>query len=140
MKKLLALLPASLLFLQGCGDSCTTASTTIIPAGTQTCNGASGSAFTVSVRPSCQTCAQSSPICDISPTAVPGQVQLDARAQECDSNKGCSAPSCSFGNVSCTITPSASGPLDILYLPASGGSAHVTVTVDTMAGAVSCTI
>ena len=139
MKKLLALLPASLLLLQGCGDSCTTASTTVVPSVTQTCNGATGSSFNVSVRPSCQTCAQSSPRCDISPLG-PGQVQLDARAQECDSDKGCSAPSCSFGNVSCAFTPSASGTLDIVYLPVSGGSASVTVTVDTSAPAVSCSI
>jgi hypothetical protein len=143
MRKLLALLPAAaLLVLQGCGDSCTTAGTTIIPSGTQTCNGATvgmGSTITVSVKPSCQTCVASSPKCEISPLGG-GQVQLDTTVQECDSDKGCTAPSCSFQNVSCAFTPNASGPLQNVYLPASGGTGSVTVTVDTASPAVSCTI
>lgn len=142
MRTLLALLPAAALLLaQGCGDSCTTAGTEVLPAGTQTCDGASvaaGTPFTVSVRPACQTCVATSPTCDISPLGT-GQVQLDAKVQECDSDKGCTAPSCSFGTVSCAFTPNASGALQIVYL-ANGTTGSVTVNVGGPGPVTSCTL
>jgi hypothetical protein len=142
MTKLLALLSASALLLlaPGCGDTCSTAPTEVQP--THGCNVgvAAGATITVSARPACQSCAQSSPSCDISETSVANEVFLDVKVKECDSDKGCGSASCSFGNVSCSysISPVASGPIKINYRIGSSTDFE-TLTVGG-GSATSCTL
>jgi hypothetical protein len=129
MRKLLALLPAALLLAQGCADTCSTAATEVMA--TLGCNVgvAAGSTITVSAKPACQSCVQSSPSCNIS-DAGGGDLFLDMTVKECDSDKGCTAASCSFGNVSCSfaIAPTASGTLRVNYRT-GGSTAFETLTV-----------
>lgn len=128
MKKLLAILPAAALLAvlsPGCGDTCSTAPTEVQPTTSANCNGvgipAAGATITVNARPTCQSCAQSSPTCDIS-EAGGQEVFVDVKVQECDKDKGCGSASCSFGAVSCTyrVNPSFSGTLRVTYR--TGGS------------------
>lgn len=132
MRNLLATLTAATALAfgaSGCGDTCSTTPTEVQPTSGANCNGvgipAAGAIITVNARPACQSCAQTSPTCDISPAGdLPGgkEVFLDVKVQECDKDKGCGSASCSFQPVSCsyTVSPTFSGTLRITYR--TGGS------------------
>lgn len=139
MKKLLALaLAPAALWAAGCGDSCTNKPAEARVTGAATCDVAASQPVTISVTPACASCADDAPKCDISYVAADQQF-LDVQVRECDSNKGCSSASCSFGAVSCSFTPpAASGSITVTYR--TGGSTG-TLTVNLGAGSgTTCTI
>jgi hypothetical protein len=140
MRKLLALLPAAALLAQGCGDTCSTAATEVQPSNGCNVGVAAGTTIIVTAKPTCQSCSQTSPSCNISDAGA-GAVFLDVTVKECEADKGCTSPSCSFNNnVSCSyaISPAASGPLTINYRT-GGSTGSETLTVGG-GSATSCTL
>jgi len=144
MKRLLVLLPAALLFLSGCGDTCSTKPAELDSTGTgaTACAGATlaaGSQVTITAALHCQTCSETDASC--TGEVVTNTLQIDAQFRECDSNKNCGAPACQVPRpaVSCRLTtPAATGSYPLQYVSA-GGLQTVNVNVGA-GGAASCTL
>jgi hypothetical protein len=141
MKRLLVLLPAALLVLSGCGDTCSTKPAELdSTAGTCATTGlAAGSQVTINAALHCQTCSETDASC--LGEVVGSTLQIDAQFRECDSNKNCGAPACQVPRptVSCRLTtPAVSGPYTLQYV---SGTGLQTVSVNVGAtGATSCVL
>src|SRR5690349_12671262 len=100
MKRLLALAPAALLALAGCGDTCSSK-----PAAVQTttggCSAVAASATVTFNLQLCPTCADTSPSCtaDLNGNII----ELDSVVQQCSEQAGCSVTGCAISQTSCTL-------------------------------------
>ncbi len=143
MRNLLCIAPAAALALAGCSDTCTSKAAELQPAsgGCGSTTLAAGALVTISVKPACQTCSETSPRCN--GEIVGSQIELNPVFKECDSDKNCGDPSCAFGQnntFGCAAPmPAVSGSYPLLYPTAGGGNGQITVTV-AAGGVTSCTL
>ncbi len=137
MKRLFALVPAALIAIAGCGETCSTAATPV----NDVTNGcsiiAASQAATISLR-LCPACADTAPTCtgEVRPN---NEIHLDSVVQQCQNNTGC-ATACSISPVTCTLDqPLTAGvTYNVLYTTASGaGQTSVTAQAG---GPASCTL
>jgi len=141
MKRLLVLLPAALLVLSGCGDTCSSKPAELEAANNGSCATTllkAGSTVTVTALLKCQTCSDTDASCI--GEQVGADLQIDAQFRECDSNKNCGAPACQLPRpaVSCAVpVPAVSGTSTIKL---DYGTGFYSVTVASSATATSCTL
>ncbi len=142
MKRLLALVPAAVLVLAGCGDTCSSNPATVALQST-TCTLAPGSTATVTVN-LCAKCTDSSPSCQVGfdDHAEPGHVILDVApfVQQCQENAGCPPNGCNIQapRATCQATipaSAAAGSYDIVISGVTMG----TLTVAS-GGGTTCTL
>lgn len=117
MKRTLAFVPAALLALAGCGDTCSSEPATVqqLPAA---CSVAADTPVTIAVQ-LCASCKDTSPSCVAE--FVGGELQLDTAFQRCEANAACAVTgACDAVNsqVTCVVrTPAVSGTYPIVAGP-----------------------
>jgi hypothetical protein len=132
MKRLVALLPAALLTLTGCGDTCNSKSADVqeLPS---SCTLPAAASTTIEVR-LCPRCTDSGTACQAEFTN--GRFELDPTFQECQENAGCDiSQACRITSVPCTVTaPSAPGQ----YAIVAGGNQFAGTANVVAGGSANC--
>jgi hypothetical protein len=135
MKRILAVVPCAVLFLAGCGDSCTSTPADVqqLPA---TCTLPAGVSATIDVQ-LCAKCTDSTPLCQAE--FLNNEFELAPTLQQCQANAGCGITNaCDIDNsrVSCTVTtPTTPGSYTIVTANQVRGTVQVT-----SGGTVSCSL
>jgi hypothetical protein len=132
MKRLLALAPAALVVLAGCGaDTCTSKAAQVQQIAP--CSVAPGSTVAVPVQ-LCGQCTDSAPSCQAE--FLNGEFQFAPAFQECQEQRGCAIqPGCANSPVTCTITaPTAPGSYPVI----DASTTQQVGTITVAAGGTGC--
>jgi hypothetical protein len=142
MKRILAVVPAALLVLAGCGgiagDTCSSAAAQVTPTNAS-CRLAPNTPVTINVQ-LCPKCTDTSPAC-AGEVLAGREIQLDPVVQQCQASQGCDiTPACRISPVPCTLDATlAVGTYTARYLGPTGSLDSATVEV-VAGGAPSCTL
>ena len=126
MKRLVAFLPAALLTLAGCGDTCTSKSADVqeLPS---TCTLPASASTSIEVR-LCPKCTDSGTGCQAE--FVNGQFELDPTFQECQADAGCDITrACTLASVRCLVTTPSVGTATSYTIKAGGNQKIGTANV-----------
>ena len=143
MKRLLALAPAALLVLAGCGtDTCSSSAAHVAAADSgarPTCTLAPGSTATINVT-LCTKCTDSSPGCQAEFRTDTNTLEVAPFVQQCQANLGCNINGCNAAaqQASCqvTIPAGASGTASI----ALAGDTQPILGTLTLGSGTSCSL
>src|SRR3990172_6537788 len=136
MNRFLALVPAAVLLLAGCGgDTCSSSAAEAqqLPSG---CTLAANTTTTIEVQ-LCAKCSDSSPAC--TGEFVNDQIELDPTFQQCQANAGCAETGCAITNslVTCSVTTPGPGTYPVV---AGSNLLRETVNVEESGAGTSCTL
>jgi hypothetical protein len=132
MKRLLALAPAALVVLAGCGaDTCSSKPAQV--AQIAPCSVAPGATVAVPVQ-LCGHCTDSSPTCQAE--FLNNQFEFAPVFQECQEQRGCPVdPACANAPVTCTVTaPTTPGSYPVI----DASTTQQVGTIDVAAGGTGC--
>jgi hypothetical protein len=134
--RLLALVPAAVLLLAGCGGDTCSSSAAEAEALPSNCTLAANTTATIQVR-LCAKCSDSSPACTAE--FVNDQIELDPTFQQCQANAGCAETGCALPNslVTCSVTTPDPG---IYTVVAGSNLLSETVSVEESGAGTSCTL
>jgi hypothetical protein len=111
MKRLLAFVPAAVIVLTGCGDTCTSDAAKAVTTSPQ-CSLAPGATATINVA-ICGGCNDSGASCQAE--FVGGALEVQPTVQQCQGNQGCAVSGCNSLTATCSVAvpDTLSGSVDL---------------------------